>query len=197
VGGETPLLDSTEMYSRMCHCHPEFMEAVERFGVKYVRYLPEYDDPTSAIGRGWKSTFLCATQAEAEASLLKLGSSWEWLPDMTLKTVTAKMPGVRADTGPHRTNRKAFYNSIVAAFTGWNDSRNVGEKAVVLDNGEDTLLDATIIRHAGEIMQEISVAVTWEAGDVFILDNRTVMHSRNPFEGPRRILAGLARDPYR
>lgn len=26
--------------------------------MQYIRYLPEDDDPTSAIGRGWKSTFL-------------------------------------------------------------------------------------------------------------------------------------------
>lgn len=30
-----------------------------------------------------------------------------------------------------------------------------------------------------------------------LIDNRTVMHARRPFDGPRRILAGLARDAAR
>jgi hypothetical protein len=50
VGGETPLLASTEMYARMHELHPQFMDDIETFGVKYIRYMPEEDDPTSAIG---------------------------------------------------------------------------------------------------------------------------------------------------
>jgi hypothetical protein len=38
--------------------HPEFMKKLEDLGVQYIRIIPENDDPTSAIGRGWKSTYL-------------------------------------------------------------------------------------------------------------------------------------------
>ena len=41
------------------------------------------------------------------------------------------------------------------------------------------------------------MAFKWEKGDVILIDNRTVMHSRRPFEGPRRILASLVLDPDR
>ncbi len=37
---------------------PEFMQQVEEQGVRYIRIMPCEDDPSSAIGRGWKSTFL-------------------------------------------------------------------------------------------------------------------------------------------
>ena len=56
-GGETPILVSAEVCSRMQDLHPRFMQRLEDCGVQYVRYMPEYDDPTSAIGRGWRSTF--------------------------------------------------------------------------------------------------------------------------------------------
>jgi hypothetical protein len=152
-------------------------------------------------GRGWKSTFLCDSKEDAEAALRKLGSTWEWLPDgHTLKTITATVPAVRVDnTGTNRSLAKTFYNSIVAAYTGWNDSRNVGERAVVLarDGPEESYLDPAAIRDAVSIMQEICVAIPWKAGDVMLVDNRTAMHSRRPFEGPRRVLAGLVRDPER
>ncbi len=127
----------------------------------------------------------------------KLGSSWDWLPDGTLKTTTAVLPAIREDSGPNRFNEKVFFNSMVAAFTGWNDSRNIGEKAVVLGDENETVCDPQGIRDAIEIMDEISVAIPWEAGDVLFLDSRTTMHSKKPFNNPRRILASLVRDPKR
>jgi len=135
--------------------------------------------------------------------------------------------------GVLRTNRKTFFNSIVAAYVGWNDSRNDGKKAVRLaipkklhnhhnyhhhqhdhndvdvvvstkelvesldDEEQCTYLDAIAMEDAVNIMKEICVSFTWQYGDVLLVDNRTVMHSRNPFIGPRRILASLVRDPLR
>lgn len=32
---------------------PEFVEKLENIGVKYTRVMPDGDDPSSAIGRGW------------------------------------------------------------------------------------------------------------------------------------------------
>lgn len=34
------------------------------------------------------------------------------------------------DKGERRTKKKTFFNSMVAAYTGWTDSRNEGAKAV-------------------------------------------------------------------
>jgi len=197
-GGETPILISSEIYKRLKVKNPSFLESLEKHGVKYVRYMPEYDDPTSAIGRGWRSTFLTDSREGAEAELTKLGSTWEWQEaDNSLKTTTAVLPAIREDTGSGRSNEKTFVNSMVAAFTGWNDSRNVGEKAVVLGDGNDTVCDPQGIRDCIAIMEEIEVVIPWKAGDIMLLDNRTVMHSRRPFNGPRRILASLVRDPDR
>lgn len=145
--------------------------------------------------------------------------------------MTATVPAVRTDdqpAGASRSMRKTFFNSMVAAYTGWNDSRNEGSRAVRLaipstqetdqpdaagsrerlerggfgcyDEDEDdpaSLLDPQAMQDAVRIMDEISVAFRWHQGDVLLLDNRTVMHSRRCFEGPRRILASLARDPFR
>jgi len=134
-----------------------------------------------------------------------------------------------------RTNRKTFFNSIVAAYVGWNDSRNDGKKAVRLaipkyHHDQDSIrndhhhlghhnddvraatieeiqskneeqqcsyLDPIAMEDAMRIMKEICISITWQYGDILLLDNRTVMHSRNPYVGPRRILASLARDPLR
>lgn len=195
TGGETPILPSTEIYKQMYIKYPEFMEKLENVGVKYIRVMPEEDDPTSAIGRGWKSTFLTDSKEGAEAGLVSLGSTWEWLPDGSLKTITAVLPAVRIDSGPNRSNEKTFFNSVVAAFSGWNDSRNIGERAVVF--GDDSLCDRDVMYDILHCMDEMSVAFKWQSGDVLVLDNRTAMHSRRPFTGARRVLASLVRDPSR
>jgi hypothetical protein len=135
-GGATPILDSTEVVRQMTRKHPQFMEKLLAVGVKYARVMTEEDDPTSAIGRGWKSTFLCDTRADAEAALTQLGSTWEWRPDGSLKTVTAALPAVKTDVGATRTNATAFFNSAVAAYLGWNDARNDGKSAIMFGDGE-------------------------------------------------------------
>jgi hypothetical protein len=62
TGGETPILISTEVCGALEQLHPEFMKNLEERGVNYIRNIPEFDDPTSAIGRGWRSTFLTETR---------------------------------------------------------------------------------------------------------------------------------------
>lgn len=82
---------------------------------------------------------------------------------------------------------------MVAAYTGWNDSRNNGKFAVQL--GDGTYCDEEAMNTATELMDEISANIKWQANDFILIDNRTVMHSRKPYEGKRRILASLVRDP--
>ncbi len=76
-----------------------------------------------------------------------------------------------------------------------NDSRNRGETAVRLADG--SYIDPEYMNAVITIMDEISVAFKWREGDCLLIDNRSAMHSRRPFEGARRILAGLVRDPSR
>jgi hypothetical protein len=54
---ETPILVSLEVYDPLNTLHPQFMSTIEARGLKYVRVMPEHDDPSSAIGRGWRATF--------------------------------------------------------------------------------------------------------------------------------------------
>ncbi|MEM9489315.1 MAG: TauD/TfdA family dioxygenase, partial [Myxococcota bacterium] len=189
-GGETPLILSHQVYRFARDHHGAFMQRVEELGVKYVRIMPAEDDPSSAIGRSWKSTFQVTTRDDAETVMRELGTTWEWLDSGNLKTVTATVPAIRQDL---RTGHKTFFNSMIAAYTGWIDSRNDPEKSIQLGDGSP--VDAQAMRSIAEFMRAECVAFHWHKGDVLLLDNQLTMHSRNPFTPPRRILASVARAP--
>lgn len=71
-GGETPIVLSHVVYERMKERYPEFVERLEKYGLLYVRVLGEDDNPSSPIGRGWKSTFLTTDKTVAQQRCLLL-----------------------------------------------------------------------------------------------------------------------------
>ncbi len=65
--------------------------------------------------------------------MTELGTECEWLENDALNTITAVLLAVRFDEA---TQQKVFFNSTIAVYTGWNDARNVGDKCVMIGNGE-------------------------------------------------------------
>ncbi|CAA7037185.1 unnamed protein product [Microthlaspi erraticum] len=187
-GGETPIVLSHVVYERMKEKHPDFVQRLEEHGLVYVRVLGEDDDPSSPIGRGWKSTFLTHDKNVAEERAAKLGMKLEWTEDGGAKTIMGPIPAIKYDESR---NRKVWFNSMVAAYTGWEDKRNDPRKAVTFGDGE--ALPADIVHDCLRILEEECVAVPWQRGDVLLIDNWAVLHSRRPFEPPRRVLASLCK----
>mmetsp|Transcript_36827 Transcript_36827/g.95372 ORF Transcript_36827/g.95372 Transcript_36827/m.95372 type:complete len:675 (-) Transcript_36827:23-2047(-) len=187
-GGETPIILSNLVFEHFQKNHPDFCAKVEKLGVRYVRILPEEDDPTSAIGRSWKSTFLVQTKEEVEAKMKELGTEWEWMENGNLKTITKVVPAVRLD---ERSGKKMFYNSMVAAYLGWIDSRNDPKKAIMLGDGSE--VDTSALENVANFMKENRVCFKWRKGDILLVDNTVTMHARETFSPPRRILAAIGR----
>ena len=78
-GGETPICLSNVAYEKINQLRPEFVQNLKTKGVKYTRILPEQDDSSSAIGRGWQSTFLTKDKQVAEEKCTEHGGTFEWL----------------------------------------------------------------------------------------------------------------------
>lgn len=188
-GGATPILRSDVLYETILERMPDFAEKLERKGVVYTRVLPPVDDPLSPIGRGWKSTFRSEDKDEAAKKAAALGVELEWLPNGDVKSVSGVLSAIKPYT--HDKSRKVFFNSMVAAYTGWRDSRNTPENAVTYGDGEK--LDSECIAKVAEIMDELAVDMLWEASDIICIDNNLVMHSRKSFVPPRRLLAYVAK----
>jgi alpha-ketoglutarate-dependent taurine dioxygenase len=65
-GGETPIAYSPMVYNRIREALPDFVRKLEEKQVRYTRVLPDGDDPQSAIGRGWQSTYQTQDRKHAE-----------------------------------------------------------------------------------------------------------------------------------
>ncbi|MHA7879731.1 MAG: TauD/TfdA family dioxygenase [Saccharospirillum sp.] len=186
-GGATSILHSGEIYRRFHQINPAFADKMERDGVRYVRVMPEDTDRASAIGRSWKDTFQVTTRDDAERVMREAGMEWEWLDNGNLKTITRVLPAIQWD---EETQQKVFFNAVVAVYTGWNDSRNEGHKAVMTGKGEP--MDAQVMEETVKAMDELCVNFQWQEGDVLWISNYTVLHARQPFKGERSILASIS-----
>ena len=165
--------------------YPDFITKIEELGVKYIKVAPEVDDPSSALGRSWKSMYGVSTKEEAEAAAAKQGSTLEWQDNGDCRVISAKLPAVRVSTN----GNKAFFNQIIAAYTGWIDSRNDPKKAVVFSDG--TPLPSDVLDDLAAYMKENACAYRWNPGKFVIVDNSVSYHSRQVFNGYRRVFASI------
>lgn len=195
-GGQTPIIDSTKVYRFAHDNYPYFIDTLKKHGARYIRTLPAEDDPSSPIGRSYKNTWNVSSEAELEAKLRKIdGCEWEFLPDGSVRVTTEPVPAIRlvTDHAQNEIFQWTFANSIVAAFLGWQDTRNDRHEALLFGNNER--MPEHVLQSIADFMHENRVLYTWKKGDVMALNNRLVMHSRNPFEGKRRVLASIWGSP--
>jgi diketogulonate reductase-like aldo/keto reductase/alpha-ketoglutarate-dependent taurine dioxygenase len=192
-GGETALIDSTLVYRYVNDTFPEFMDKLKLYGARYIRTIPVEDDKSSPIGRSWKNTYNVDTKEELEAKLETIkGLDYEWKDDDAIKVTSEPVPAIKYIDELHShmaVHQYTFHNAIIAAFTGWFDSRNDRLKSVRF--GNDEVMDQIVLNSIASFMEQHKVAYKWNKGDLFALDNRLVMHSRNSYDSPRRILASM------
>ncbi|KAI2500949.1 oxidoreductase [Fragilaria crotonensis] len=171
TGGQTPLIDSTKVYRFVQDNHPHFLEKLKEHGVRYIRTLPPQDDPTSPLGRSYQNSWDVTTPQQLDEKLATIPGC-EWKPSASMDLLQL----------------------LVAAFIGWQDSRNDRTKALRFGNNDP--MDLDVLQSVADFMKENRVLYTWKAGDILAVQNRLVMHSREPFTGPRRVLASIWGPPH-
>ncbi len=187
-GGETPLADSRRITARLS---PALRE---RFATKGVRYVRNY-------GRGldlsWQETFQTEDPAEVERFCHAGGIELEWLPGERLRTIQDR-PALA--THP-RTGDLLWFNqahlfhvsslspamreALLTAF-------GPGELPRHAAHADGTEIDPADLAEIRAAYRAEAVAFPWQEGDVLLADNMLVAHGRNPYEGPRRIVVGMA-----
>jgi hypothetical protein len=82
-----------------------------------------------------------------------------------------------------------FFNQVIAAYTGWIDSRNDPKKAVTF--GDDSPMPNEVLTKLSEYMTANRSAYRWSPGRFVIVDNTVAYHSRQPFTGRRKVFASI------
>jgi alpha-ketoglutarate-dependent taurine dioxygenase len=185
TGGATPLCRSDVLLEQLRRQQPQFVADCERLGVKYSNTMPAANDQNSAQGRSWKSTLTANDKQSAEAKLQKLGYTWQWLSGGSLRVTTPTLPAI--NTLPD--GRQVFFNQLIAAYRGWEDSRNKKENSICFGDGSNICKQGMLA--AIELGEKLSFDMPWQNGDMVLVDNYLVMHGRRPYMGNRKILASL------
>ncbi|WP_420130159.1 TauD/TfdA family dioxygenase [Longimicrobium sp.] len=185
--GETPIADSRRVYERI---PAQIRERFERLGVMYVRnYTPWLDLP-------WQNVFQVDTREEVDEFCRESGIEAEWIDEDHLRTRQV-CQGVA--THPV-TGEKVWMNQAHLFHVSSQDPEVV---EMLMEDGEENLPRNTYYGDGSPIDPEAFDAIRdayaaealvfpWEKGDVLLLDNMLMAHSRSPFTGERKVVVGMA-----
>ncbi len=188
-GGETPIADSRAIYKKID-------ESIKlKFEEKGVLYVRNY---TPGIDLSWQEVFqtenkddvnkFCA-ENDIEAIWNKQG------PELTTKQIC------QASYIHPITLEKVWFNQahlFHASALSSNDidtlQKELGEQYLPRNTfyGDGELIELEVLEHIRNIYEEEKVKFKWQKGDLMILDNVLTAHSREPFEGERKIVVAMA-----
>jgi alpha-ketoglutarate-dependent taurine dioxygenase len=124
---------------------------------------------------------------------------FEWQPDGGLRTRQRRSAVVRHPV----TGRRCWFNQI-AFLSEWTMEPEVREFLVDM-YGADGLpfntrygngdpIGEEVVELLNEVYDANTVREPWQAGDLMLVDNIRMAHSRESYEGPREVIVGMA-DP--
>jgi alpha-ketoglutarate-dependent taurine dioxygenase len=186
-GGETPIIDVRKVLSRI---DPEVRQRFEEKGVLYQR---NYND---GFGLPWQDAFQTDDRDEVEAYCHEHEIETEWKEGDRLRTRQVR-PAVRIHPVSGET---VWFNH--AAFFHISSLEEEVKRSLLADFGEDGLpyntyfgdgspIDPAVVSHLREAYQKEMVMFPWCEGDVMLLDNMTMAHAREPYEGERKVIVAM------
>lgn len=189
-GGRTPLADSRRVLAGL---RPETVERFERLGVRYVRnYLP-------GISLSWQEAFQTRDPAEVEAYCARAGITAEWVDEEQLRTHQVRPAVHRHPVTGERTwfNHAHFFHvsslpsEVSEGLLAAVDPEDLPYNTYY---GDGSPIEPETLDEIRSVLAAETTGFDWEPGDVLLVENMITAHAREPFEGPRRILAAMA-DP--
>ncbi|NXY97489.1 TauD/TfdA family dioxygenase [Streptomyces sp. BR123] len=190
TGGATAVADGPTVLDAL---PAELTERFEREGWLLTR---SYNDE---IGASVAEAFGTEDRAAVEAYCRAHAIEFAWQPDGGLRTRQRRSAVVRHPVS----GRRCWFNQI-AFLNEWTLAPEVREYLVDVygpeglpfntryGNGDPIGEDA--VQLLNKIYEQETVREPWHSGDLLLVDNIRTAHSREPYDGPREVLVGLA-DP--
>lgn len=191
-GGETPIADCRKVLQRI----PAPVQ--DRFREQGWRYVRNFG---LGFGLDWETAFQTSDPDEVNRYCADNGISCTWQSNNQLHTMQNR-PALA--THPHTKepvwfNHATFFNvSTVPDLIRQRLLTEYGEGELPNNTyyGDGTAIEPEVLETLREAYLQEKRLFPWEQGDILMLDNMLVAHAREPFQGPRRILVGMA-DIYR
>ena len=191
-GGTTGVADGAAVLASMPQ---DLVARVERDGWILARTYGE------DIGASWAEAFGTDDRGAVEAYCRANWIEFAWLPDDGLQTRQRRPAVVRHPV----TGARTWFNQM-AFLSEWTMDPEVREFLVDV-YGEDGLPFTTRFGDGAPVTADVVATINgvydahtrrepWQAGDVMVVDNIATAHCRDPYDGPREIVVGLA-DPIR
>ncbi|OKL60077.1 hypothetical protein UA08_04939 [Talaromyces atroroseus] len=202
-GGATPITSSIYIADQLSKLAPKFLSDLRAKGAKYTyRYTvnPLVSNTGTSV-RGAYGQHVTddddeeTARKKIEAEVRRHSDRFEWHPDGSL-SVTHVVPAIRI----HKpTEATVFFGNLTSA---WGRSRHHGATRSPFRGddgsyhpppqfGDGTAMDVEDLDLLLDLAEKGAVDIHWEQGDLVLLDNYAVQHSRKPWKGTRQVLAAL------
>jgi alpha-ketoglutarate-dependent taurine dioxygenase len=189
TGGATPVVDGSVWLDAL---DPEVRDAY-RHGVRYTQNLHS----GVGFGRSWQDTFETDRRDDVEAYLAATGATWEWRPHggirvSMVRPATIRHPVVGTETWFNQSDQwhtAALDAETAAALTELFPADELPQSVTFADGSPIPPEHVLQVRDRGLAS---AVDVSWNSGDLMLIDNVLVAHGRRPFTGPRRVLVAMS-----
>jgi alpha-ketoglutarate-dependent taurine dioxygenase len=186
-GGETPIADCRKLHAGL---DPAIRERLREKKLMYVRNYIE------GLDVSWQAFFRTTDRSAVEAYCRENGITWEWRPNNGLRTRQV-CPAVVSHP---QTGEMVFFNQIQLHHVACLDP-SVRESLLSMLGeadlprnvyyGDGSPIEDSIVADIGELYRRTAVSFRWREGDILMLNNMLMAHSRNPYVGARKILVTM------
>ena len=192
AGGATALADAGDVLDALP------ADVVQRFDRDGWLLTRSFNDE---IGATVEEAFGTGDRAAVEGYCRAQAIEFEWQPDGGLRTRQRRSAVVRHPV----TGRRCWFNQI-AFLNEWTLAPEIREYLVDVYGadglpfttrfGDGSPIGEDVVALLNDTYEAHTVREPWQAGDLMLVDNVATAHSREPFEGVREVVVGLA-DPIR
>lgn len=187
-GGATPIADSRRVYELV---PAAVRERFERKGVLYVRNYGDIDLP-------WSEVFQTSDKAEVERYCRENALEFEWRANGWLRT---RQVNAAVATHPLTGEKLWFNQAHLFHISALRDAVRESILAAVKEedvprhayHGDGSPLEEDDLRSIRDAYAQLKYSFAWQKHDLLLLDNMLYTHGRQPYEGERQVLVGMAR----
>lgn len=188
-GGFTPLTDGRAVVGNL---DPELRDRLLERELMYVRNLGE------GFGISWQTAFQTEDREDMEAFCEANQIEVEWRGGDRVRTRSVRPAILRHPVA----GELSWFNALVSSHDSTLEPSV--RQALLTDYAPDELpknvfwgdgspIEPETLAEIRRTIAASSLEFPWQAGDLLALDNILVAHGRTAYEGPRRVVVGMAK----